>query len=70
MKNAVLFLTVIALLALGCAQTPTGAIADTIYINGRIYTVNEAQPWAEAVAISDGRVAPFRRDGARQCSFS
>jgi predicted amidohydrolase YtcJ len=55
MKNAVLFLTVIALLALGCAQQPTGAIADTIYINGRIYTVNEAQPWAEAVAIRDDR---------------
>ncbi len=29
--------------------------ADTIYINGRIYTVDEAQPWAEAVAIKDGK---------------
>ena len=29
--------------------------ADVIYINGRIYTVNEAQPWAEAVAIKDGK---------------
>ena len=29
--------------------------ADTVYINGRIYTVNEAQPWAEAVAIQEGR---------------
>jgi hypothetical protein len=25
-------------------------VADTVYINGRIYTVNEAQPWVEAVA--------------------
>lgn len=24
-------------------------------MNGRIYTVNEAQPWAEAVAIKDGK---------------
>ena len=30
-------------------------VADTTYINGKIYTVNEDQPWAEAVAIKDGR---------------
>ena len=29
--------------------------ADTAYVNGNIYTVNEAQPWAEAVAIKDGK---------------
>ena len=28
--------------------------ADVFYTNGMIYTVNEAQPWAEAVAIKDG----------------
>jgi hypothetical protein len=36
----------------------TGAIAqtaDTVYMNGKIYTVNEAQPWAEAVALKDGK---------------
>ena len=32
-----------------------GAEASTVYRNGRIYTVNEAQPWAEAVAIKDGK---------------
>jgi len=30
-------------------------VADTVYTNGKIYTVNEAQPWAEAVAIKDGK---------------
>ena len=29
--------------------------ADTVYTNGRIYTVNEEQPWAEAVAIKDDK---------------
>ena len=29
--------------------------ADTVYTNGRIYTVDEAQPWVEAVAIKDGK---------------
>ena len=31
-------------------------VADTVYTNGKIYTVNEAMPWAEAVAIKDGRI--------------
>lgn len=43
--------------ATGCADTTTTSsddAADVVYTNGRIYTVNEAQPWAEAVAIKDG----------------
>ncbi len=28
--------------------------ADTVYINGAIYTVNEQQPWVEAIAVKDG----------------
>jgi len=31
------------------------ALADTVYTNGKIYTVNEKQPWAEAIAIKDGK---------------
>jgi predicted amidohydrolase YtcJ len=30
-------------------------LADSVYTNGKIYTVNKAQPWAEAVAIKDGK---------------
>lgn len=30
--------------------------ADTILANGRIYTVDEQHPWAESVAIRDGRI--------------
>jgi len=29
--------------------------ADVIYKNGKVYTVSEIQPWAEAVAIKDGK---------------
>ncbi|MEH6584504.1 MAG: amidohydrolase [Halioglobus sp.] len=37
-------------------EAPDSApVADAIYTNGKIYTVNEAQPWAEAVAIKDGK---------------
>jgi predicted amidohydrolase YtcJ len=39
---------------LGCQQqTP----ADLVVQNGTIYTVNEAQPQAEAVAVIDGKIA-------------
>ena len=39
----------------GEAAAPVGEAPDTIYTNGRIYTVDGDNPWAEAVAIKDGR---------------
>ena len=45
-----------SLAPVGCTSPePANRVADTVYTNGRIYTVNEAQPWVEAVAIKDGR---------------
>jgi predicted amidohydrolase YtcJ len=36
---------------------PTSSLsADLVLTNGRIYTVEAARPWAEAVAIADGRI--------------
>jgi len=35
------------------ACSRSDSTADTVYINGKIYTVDESQPWAEAVAIKD-----------------
>ena len=39
----------------GTEQPMVGAdeasTADTVFLNGKFYTVNEAQPWAEAVAV-------------------
>ena len=52
--GAGLGLFLLMLLFNACTDTP-GEQADTIYLNGKIYTVNEAQPWAEAVAIKDGK---------------
>jgi predicted amidohydrolase YtcJ len=37
----------------------TGVVADpaaTIFVNGRIYTSNPAQPWAEAIAIRGNKI--------------
>lgn len=38
-----------------CNNKDQSKIADTIYTNGKIYTVNGVQPWVEAVAIKDGK---------------
>lgn len=52
---------ILVLLLLGsCAGRQTAKItampdAELVYTNGRIYTANEGQPWASAVAIKDGR---------------
>jgi len=49
--------------------------ADTVLLNARIYTVNPKQPWAEALAIRDGKilavgtaaeVAPYRGSSTKK----
>ena len=54
MKNKItlLFISLVTLFA--CNEQPK-EIADTIYTNGKIYTVNEAQLWAEAVAVKGNK---------------
>lgn len=64
MRNLALIIA-LAISVTGCspADQPTAELnitaandaADTVYTNGKIYTVNEAQPWVEAVAIKDGK---------------
>ena len=54
-RNIIGFVGVPGVLTLGLTLGGcSGNSADVVYTNGRIYTVNEAQPWAEAVAIKDG----------------
>ena len=48
-------LPLLLLLAAACSDRKA-AEADVIYYGGRIYTVDEAQPWATAVAVRDGRL--------------
>ena len=63
MKNSSISILATLLALAGCAQDSPEApkaessttFADVVYTNGIIYTVNEAQPWAEAVAIKDGK---------------
>jgi len=38
------------------AQDAAGKAADAIYLNGHVYTVDPARPWAEALAVSGDRL--------------
>ena len=38
------------------APQPAGGPADLILVNGRVYTVDAARPWSEAVAIRGSRI--------------
>ncbi|HSG01011.1 MAG TPA: amidohydrolase family protein, partial [Vicinamibacterales bacterium] len=49
------------LLAAACrSEAPP---ADVVFRGGAVYTVDAARPWAEAVAVTDGRIV-FVGDGA------
>ena len=41
--------------------------ADSVHLNGKIYTVNPAQAWAEAIAVRGDRIVYVGSDaGARR----
>jgi predicted amidohydrolase YtcJ len=44
-------------LFIGCGgQVPADKAADYLFTNGKVYTVSEAQPWAEAVAVQGNKI--------------
>ena len=52
------FMMFLVLLA-GCGQSadePTAELADRVFLNGAVYTVDADRSWAEAVAVTDGRI--------------
>jgi predicted amidohydrolase YtcJ len=50
--GAIAVLVLCVLTAAGQSQAP----ADLLITNARVYTVNSKQPWAQAVAIRDGKI--------------
>jgi predicted amidohydrolase YtcJ len=47
---------VITILATGCVDEETVQPADLVFRGSAVYTVNPAEPWAQAVAVADGRI--------------
>ena len=60
MKNSLgVFTIVMSLLFafVGCApEANVTSVADVLYSSGKIYTVNSSAPWAEAIAVKDGKL--------------
>ncbi len=54
----------LAILLASCGTMATAEThADVVITNARIYTVNEAAPWAQAVAIADGKIVAVGTNG-------
>ena len=56
MRNSLISLASVLLLLAGCnaaeqQPAPSPEAADYVYTNGRVYTVDDANPWAEAFAV-------------------
>lgn len=49
-------LAFLAVLLFSFSPAQAKETADMVFTNGRIYTVNKAQPWAEAVAVKDKKI--------------
>ena len=53
----------VAFAAAGCSRkSPPPAAADTVFINGGIYTVDAERSWAQAAAVRDGRIVAVGRN--------
>lgn len=39
-----------------CAKTPDTEVADQLFVNGKVYTVDESSPWVEAFATKGARI--------------
>lgn len=61
---------ILAILIAGCEQQTSKAVqtnaADRVFLHGGVYTVDPAQPWAEAVAVRDGQIVYVGTDGGVQ----
>lgn len=55
----------LAVLLAACGGTATtgSQLADLVITNARVYTVDDANPWAEAVAIKDGKIVAVGTNG-------
>ena len=67
MISQIFSLAIVISVATSCSQSePPDAApgADTVYRNGKVYTVDAGRSWAEAVAITDGRITYVGSDAA------
>jgi hypothetical protein len=61
-------LVLLLLVLAGCSTVRQDA--DLLLVGGRVYTVDPAQPWAEAVAVRDGRIVGVGTNAALRERFA
>jgi predicted amidohydrolase YtcJ len=61
MKHTFVYIFILAALNTSCVSEPA-EMADLILFNGRFYTLEENQPWAEAIAIKGNRILAVLTD--------
>src|SRR5947209_3342946 len=67
MKNSILYILLVAGVVLlsaspGDADKPSPVVADLILVNGKIWTVNKAQPEVQALAVWRERILAVGKD--------
>ncbi len=70
MKKSLLIISIIVsaigLLILGCSSDDGSAGSDLVIMNAKVFTSNASNPWAQAVAVSDGRITYVGDDAGAQ----
>ncbi len=57
LTRALALILVMALtIASGCKTSAEGNMVDLVLVNGKVWTGDPARPWAEAVAVRDGKI--------------
>lgn len=51
-----ILVSLLLLLGVGCSTSTTRQAADYVFTGGKVYTVNDKQPWAEAVAVKGNKI--------------
>ena len=66
-RGLTIFLLFICVLGVsGCNQQKV-APADMVLIHAKIYTVNPKEPWAQAMAVREGKIITVGSDKAINC---
>ncbi|WP_234110050.1 amidohydrolase [Chryseobacterium sp. R2A-55] len=55
-NQSLILLVLMAMIFFSCTTKKEAQIADHVFTNGKIYTVNDSSPWAEAVAVKANKI--------------
>ena len=60
LRRAACALLTLALLSLWAARAEARDAAEVVVLHGKVYTVDAHRPWAQAVAVRNGKIVDWR----------